>query len=43
MNETTEPIRTAAEVAKKIGVSENTYRDMKPKWRERLKKRKKQH
>ena len=24
-----EPIRTAAEVAKKIGVSENTYRDMK--------------
>ena len=29
LNETSEPIRTAAEVAKKIGVSENTYRDMK--------------
>lgn len=29
LNETSEPIRTAAEVAAKIGVSENTYRDMK--------------
>lgn len=29
LNEVKEPIRTAAEVAKKIGVSENTYRDMK--------------
>lgn len=29
LNEVHEPIRTAAEVAKKIGVSENTYRDMK--------------
>lgn len=29
LNEQNEPIRTASEVAKKIGVSENTYRDMK--------------
>lgn len=29
LNEPVEKIRTAAEVAKKIGVSENTYRDMK--------------
>ena len=29
LNEPIEPIRTAAEVAAKIGVSENTYRDMK--------------
>lgn len=29
LNESVAPIRTAAEVAKKIGVSENTYRDMK--------------
>ena len=29
LNKSSEPIRTAAEVAAKIGVSENTYRDMK--------------
>lgn len=29
LNEQAEPIRTASEVAAKIGVSENTYRDMK--------------
>lgn len=29
LNEQREPIRTASKIAKKIGVSENTYRDMK--------------